>query len=102
MKRTRNIGDGPLYDPVIDLKRAEIKLAQICYTVGLDGSDLDSLTIDDIIGSIRSHFMYTSPQTNSLEPAAVDWERQANFHLCIQARKYWWNRQLAKGAQSRG
>lgn len=102
MKRTRSIGDGPLYSPEKDIERAELKLAQICYIAGLDGANLDSLTIDEIIAAIRESFRYTSPQTSSTEPAAVDWNRQANFHLIIQARKYWWNRQLAKGAQARG
>lgn len=90
------------YDASADIDRAELKLAQICYTVGLNGSNLDTLSIDEIIAAIRTHYRYTSPLGTSAEPAAVDWNRQANFHLVIQARKYWWTRQLAKGAQARG
>ena len=90
------------YDAAADIERAELKLAQICFTVGLNGSSLDALSIDEIIAAIRTHYRYTSPLASSTEPAAVDWNRQANFHLVIQARKYWWTLQLAKGAQARG
>ena len=90
------------YDAASEIERSELKLAQICYTVGLNGSSLSALSIDEIIAAIRTHYRYTSPLASSTEPAAVDWNRQANFHLIIQARKYWWTLQLAKGAQARG
>jgi hypothetical protein len=103
MKRTRVVAtDGPLYSPEKDLDRIESKLYEICKIAGIEEENLDNLTIDELVNTLRITFFYSSPKGASFSPAAIDLLRQENFHLVIQARKYWWYRQLAKGAQSRG
>lgn len=102
MKRLRSAQDGNLYDAQADLKRAEYNIAKFCYIAGIDEEHFDSVTIDEIITSLRESFVYTSPTSLSHEPAAIDWLRQANFHLIIQARKYWWYAQMARARASRG
>jgi hypothetical protein len=102
MKRTRSAASGNLYDATKDLERSEQKIAELAYIAGLDPTDLDTVTIDELIQALRAVFPYTSPVGISYNVCATDFIRQENFHLVIQARKYWWYRQLAKGAQSRG
>jgi hypothetical protein len=102
MKRTRSSTTGNLYDAAKDLQRSEEKIAEIAFIAGIDSSDLDTLTIDDLVEALRNSFPYTSPTSFSYDVCATDYIRQENFHLVIQARKYWWYRQLAIGAQSRG
>jgi hypothetical protein len=102
MKATRVASSAPVYDATSDLERIESKLTELCYIAGVD-TDLDAITIDELIAALRINYRYTTQvAVASNEPAAVDWLRKANFNLVIQARKYWWNRQLAKGAQARG
>ena len=102
MKATRTASSAPVYDPVSDLERIESKLTELCFIAGIS-TDLDSIAIDDLIAALRVNYRYTTQlSTAANEPAATDWLRKANFNLVIQARKYWWNRQLAKGAQARG
>lgn len=102
MKRTRSEVNGNLYDPLKDLERIEYNLYKICLIAGIENADLDDLTIDDLITALRSSFYYSSPKAQSLSHSSIDFISQENFHLVIQARKYWWYRQLAIGAQSRG
>lgn len=102
MKRTKSeIGDN-LYNPTKDLERIEANLYKLCLIAGIEGADLDSLTIDILIESLRRSFYYSTPKNEKVTHASIDFLRQENFHLVIQARKYWWYRQLAKGALSRG
>lgn len=102
MKRLKSQSDSNLYDPLSDLERAQHFIAKFCYIAGIDESRLEDVTIDEIITSIRESYKYTSPTSLSYEPAAFDWLRQANFHLIIQARKYWWYAQMANARSSRG
>jgi hypothetical protein len=102
MKRTRSATSGNLYDAAKDLERSEQKIIELAYIAGLDVTDLDMMTIDQLIQELRSVFPYTSPVGISYNVCATDFIRQENFHLVIQARKYWWYRQLAIGALSRG
>jgi hypothetical protein len=102
MKRTTSTASGSLYDASKDLQRAEEKLLEIIYIAGLENTDIDTVTIDDIVSALRSSFHYTTSVSLSYYSAATDYLRQENFHLVIQARKYWWYRQLAKGALNRG
>jgi hypothetical protein len=102
MKATRTVSDAPIYNPTSDLERIESKLTELCFIAGIS-ADLESITIDELIAALRVNYRYTTPLAMATnEPAATDWLRKANFNLVIQARKYWWNRQLAKGAQARG
>jgi hypothetical protein len=102
MKATRTALSAPVYDPTSDLERIESKLTELCFIAGID-TDLDSITIDELVTALRVNYRYTTPLAMATnEPAATDWLRKLNFNLVIQARKYWWNRQLAKGAQARG
>lgn len=102
MKASRTASSAPIYNPTADLERIESKLTELCFIAGID-TDLDAITIDELITALRTNYRYTTPLASAIsEPAATDWLRKANFHLVIQARKYWWNRQLAKGAQARG
>lgn len=102
MKRLRSEAGANLYDAAADIERAEYNIAKFAYIAGIDESLHETLTIDDLISSIRNSFMYTSPIEVSYEPAAIDWLRQANFHLIIQARKYWWYAQMARARSARG
>lgn len=102
MKRTRLEVGSNLYNPDTDLERTELKLYEICYIIGLSPENLDSVTIDEIINGLRGSFYYTSPPGGASTIAAIDWLRQANFHLVLNARKYWWYRQLIRGVKSRG
>lgn len=102
MKRTRTVGDSTiLFDANKDLSRAEEKLAEICFIVGLDGANLDSLTIDEIVEEIRKNFYYTSP-VGIPSHAGLTWLRKTHFHVIGRARRYWWHRQLAKGSLKNG
>lgn len=102
MKRTRTTAGENLYDATKDLERTERKLLELIYIAGLDNTDIDTVTIDELIEALRKGFVYTSAVGNSYNIGATAFLREENFHLVIQARKYWWYRQLAKGALSRG
>jgi 5-formaminoimidazole-4-carboxamide-1-beta-D-ribofuranosyl 5'-monophosphate synthetase len=102
MKKTRSEVQGNLYDPVTNLQHIETKLLWLCKLAGIDNEDLDSVTIDDIVGGIRANFYYTSATGDSVSHSAIDWLRTSNSHLVAMSRKYWWYRQIANGVASRG
>jgi hypothetical protein len=102
VRKIRVPGSTGLYDADKDLERIQEKLATICYIVGLDGSMLEEMTVDEIMESLRKSFYYMSSKEELHQNAAASWVHQCNYHLTMNLRKYWWHRQLANGAKTRG
>jgi len=95
------------YNAEQDLKYIDSNLTFLMYVVGLDGNDLDSVTIDDFIGAARD--MVKVPlQTEgdlagvqSVDPISSFLKNQKHS-LITSIRRFWYLRTLAMGAISRG
>jgi hypothetical protein len=74
-----------------ELEFVEIELAKWTLCLGL-GSDLDNITIDEIVSSARNQWWVTS---SNFTGAANDLCREA-FLLCVaNVRRLWHRRQIA-------
>lgn len=94
-----------LYDAGLDVEANECELAKIMFAVGLDPSNMNSITIDEILEAIdltfgyddRSYIhvdgmdFYSFPQT-----ASNDLLKKTNAMLVIVSRRLWRWRHLAK------
>ena len=107
------------YNAELDLKYAESKLTYYVYLLGLSPDDLDALTIDTLIEKARLFSLIThdSVQHRSYvkdryadendqylykDEPAVAFLRSQRISLVANIRRFWYLRQLALGAISRG
>jgi len=107
------------YNAEIDLQYIEAKLAYYIYMVGLNPDDLNSLTIDEIIEKARLLALITNanvPHRSYVkdryadendqylyrDEPAVAFLRNQRISLVVNIRRFWYLRQLALGAISRG
>lgn len=102
-----------LYDAQDDLLDAELQLASIMFICGLDGSQIDTITIDEIIDEIDNTFRLNTQEfvegvtgagADSLTGDFVAYPKTASrdvisknaFMLKELARRKWRHRSLAK------
>lgn len=104
-------GSDSLYSASASLDYVEGQLAKLMFIVGLDWSDIDTTTIDDIINKVRSQYKYTDAEQTAWADAVVsagnighinisaavnDWLQIKNAKLSMFARRLWWWKHLAE------
>lgn len=87
-----------LYDAAIDLEYIEEQLIQMLYILGYDEAALDSITIDELVNSIREQHPYARPNQGapSILPASSLLLKERNIKMVMTARRLWHKYTLAK------
>lgn len=80
------------YDAQADLVFAEIELTSIALFLGL-GNDIEALTIDDIVGSLREQFWWGKEFP---AVASNDLAKETFILLVNKSRRLWRRRHIAR------
>lgn len=87
------------YDAEADLVYVEANLVEILYILGYSYSDLTTITIDEIVGSIREQHPYVRPiEGTTILPASCLLLKERNIQMIMKARRLWHKYTLAKAA----
>lgn len=95
------------YNAEQDLKYIESNLTFFMYVVGLNGDNLSTVTIDELIDAVRN--MVKVPLVSdgdaigvtSVDPA-LSYLKTQKHSLMSNIRRFWYLRTLAMGAINRG
>ena len=103
--RHRIAGGGNLYDADEEVEYNEIQLAMFAYILDFDPTDVDSMSIEDVVIKLRAMWRYSSDTKSSGEPAYTDnaiprFFSRVNASLTSRARRAKWNHTLAKAAKN--
>jgi|LauGreDrversion4_2_1035121.scaffolds.fasta_scaffold47203_3 hypothetical protein len=107
------------YNAELDLKYVESKLTYYIYMIGLNPDNLDTMTIDTLIEKARLFSLITSDTVQHRsyikdryadsndqylykDEPAVAFLRNQRISIVANIRRFWYLRQLALGAMSRG
>jgi hypothetical protein len=101
--RTYTAGSGSnTYSHESEIDYIESKLAEIMTLVDLDPLNINTITVDDIILSIRSKYPFTKNDVVAgvvtISPAAAS-INNINLHLVSSTRRLWWRYQIAKNVR---
>jgi len=92
----RNSPAGAMYDASADLSFAEQEIATIMFTIGLDWSDIETTTIDDIVNAMRVMWPYgeysdAHQASETYTPAAQDFmSSQLTLLVAVLRRAWFW------------
>tara|TARA_B100001996_G_C18596645_1_gene568157 strand:- start:49 stop:360 length:312 start_codon:yes stop_codon:yes gene_type:complete len=92
----RNSPVGAMYDASADLSFAEQEIATIMFTIGLDWSDIETTTIDDIVNAMRVMWPYgeysdSHEASETYTPAAQDFmSSQLTLLIAVLRRAWFW------------
>lgn len=87
------------YDAQKDYDYLRLGLLEILYLIGYSESDLDTLTIDEIISGIREHYPYVRvDNTKESNTASELYLKELYIKMVMKARRLWFRYNLAKAA----
>jgi hypothetical protein len=87
------------YDVNRDLEYLNLIVYTIMLSVGITKKDIEQTTIDEIIESIRTMFVYSK---DKVPTASSDLMRSQNTLLVVNARRAWRDRQTALEVKAHG
>lgn len=91
-----------VFDSVALLNESELEIAYVLFVLGIDLDQIDSITIDEIVESIKSMFDYKKVNgINEIESSYRLLKQQGNSIL-RHARKSWFSLCFAKGVIANG
>ena len=104
-------GSDSLYSASANLDYVESQLAKLMFIVGLDWTDINTTTIDNIVDAVRSQYKYSDAEQTAWADAVVgagnigninisaavnDWLQVQNAKLTMLARRLWWWKHLSE------
>jgi hypothetical protein len=92
-----------LYNPLKDYEYLREKLLEVLLLVGYSEDDVDSITIDEIVNSIRETYPYIRvDNTNDFNTESELVLKEMSILLVMNIRRIWFRYNLAKVALENG